>query len=378
METGIALVRYEDACKCLKQTVELYQSVGDTNQVGRSTLCMVLIRLMQGDPVEAAKLCQHNVVVSSSDSVYVPVVRALVSASEDQNFERMKEVLTCQTVRMLDSEILQRLVECFRELPVEQLSAAIDLVRGNLESMRAILKEKVSNDAFDSVTLMAEGMIKEAYYDFLECGSPTNSAVSPKTPMLSPLYPPSLSLHSEDCDLSLDVSAFSSAAGVEERTENMVLDLLEQRLTSQSQPCDREETSVLMSLMDADSLPHDSPSSNFTKNFQALPPDVGQPTAVSAPTPSHNAVYVCEICGFTSRHRQSLYRHRKLHSGEGDERRFSCAFCAKRFKTSSALHEHHSYVHTKVRKFVCPLCSQAFIERKDVNRHVKVHSCRMR
>ena len=77
-------------------------------------------------------------------------------------------------------------------------------------------------------------------------------------------------------------------------------------------------------------------------------------------------LFKCTMCPFTTSKRDSLIGHkRKVHV----DRKFSCSYCGKLFKTKNSMDRHISHVHLNERPFECPLCKQKFPDDKDLRRH---------
>lgn len=84
--------------------------------------------------------------------------------------------------------------------------------------------------------------------------------------------------------------------------------------------------------------------------------------------------YKCQLCNFSTKHRQNLTRHKQRNHPKGEVPKFMCEICQKEVKSLWSLHEHKQYVHNKpVRNFKCELCGKSYVARKDLHRHEKTH-----
>ncbi|XP_055625770.1 zinc finger protein 572-like [Toxorhynchites rutilus septentrionalis] len=75
----------------------------------------------------------------------------------------------------------------------------------------------------------------------------------------------------------------------------------------------------------------------------------------------------CPICGITS---TSMVVHMRTHT---KIRPFVCEICSKGFYTSNKLRSHISSVHHKERNFRCEICGKAFSMKKTLNAHMMSH-----
>ena len=78
--------------------------------------------------------------------------------------------------------------------------------------------------------------------------------------------------------------------------------------------------------------------------------------------------YVCNICGQTYRQSYDLKRHTSTHTDP--VKSFTCLQCGKIFARKSYL-QRHLLIHTNERKYVCSHCGRKFLQRGQLNFHVK-------
>ncbi|PSN41967.1 hypothetical protein C0J52_10531 [Blattella germanica] len=85
---------------------------------------------------------------------------------------------------------------------------------------------------------------------------------------------------------------------------------------------------------------------------------------------SHNEKrpYGCKYCSKTFKNSSGLKYH--IQSHVGTTMRYKCSICNKKFKQSSDL-KVHSYVHGKLRPYVCHFCSNRFRHRALLRSHLR-------
>ncbi|CAI4228894.1 unnamed protein product [Auanema sp. JU1783] len=76
----------------------------------------------------------------------------------------------------------------------------------------------------------------------------------------------------------------------------------------------------------------------------------------------------CPTCGLIL-YRHNFATHYRIHTGELP---FACAYCPKRFRTTSSL-KVHTRAHTGEKPYNCPTCSYATITKRNLDRHVYHH-----
>ncbi|KAL3079204.1 hypothetical protein niasHT_039613 [Heterodera trifolii] len=75
----------------------------------------------------------------------------------------------------------------------------------------------------------------------------------------------------------------------------------------------------------------------------------------------------CPVCG-KRLFRHNLLVHHRIHTGELP---FPCAFCSKRFRTTSARIVHHRS-HTGEKPYICSFCQYACTTKRNLERHVHI------
>jgi len=98
-------------------------------------------------------------------------------------------------------------------------------------------------------------------------------------------------------------------------------------------------------------------------NTEADSNDITQHPRDDKPRP-----YACTVCDKRFTLKDSLNRHRTLHTGENS---YSCTRCKKRFHSQSYLRRHMN-VHSS--KYKCSECGKCFQGNKDLTRHKLSHS----
>ncbi|XP_064611364.1 uncharacterized protein LOC135475409 [Liolophura sinensis] len=68
-------------------------------------------------------------------------------------------------------------------------------------------------------------------------------------------------------------------------------------------------------------------------------------------------IFLCSVCGFSSRQQQYVQTHINLKHGEKE---FKCEFCPKTFNIKRDLERHMNIVHIQEAKYKCELCDKTF------------------
>ena len=80
--------------------------------------------------------------------------------------------------------------------------------------------------------------------------------------------------------------------------------------------------------------------------------------------------FPCDECGKTFAEIRYLERHKALHT---EQFLFRCKFCNKGYNVKCALEYHEDTVHTKVKRYVCPIieCGESFFVNLYLRKHMK-------
>ncbi|XP_013415734.1 GDNF-inducible zinc finger protein 1 [Lingula anatina] len=79
---------------------------------------------------------------------------------------------------------------------------------------------------------------------------------------------------------------------------------------------------------------------------------------------------ICDACGREFKTKQSLIKHKKIHSFE---RPFKCSFCERPFLRKADL-QRHELIHTGERKFICQYCLKGFRLKGHLQFHLPIHT----
>ncbi|KAG4077362.1 hypothetical protein HA402_009763 [Bradysia odoriphaga] len=80
---------------------------------------------------------------------------------------------------------------------------------------------------------------------------------------------------------------------------------------------------------------------------------------------------LCHLCGAKLSNKRNLIVHYRVHTGKP----FECDECGKRFSTSTKCKRHvRNHAGTLERKHKCDLCGKAFIQKRHLADHMKVHN----
>lgn len=79
----------------------------------------------------------------------------------------------------------------------------------------------------------------------------------------------------------------------------------------------------------------------------------------------------CDICQLWYKNIETLRSHKRIHR---DTTEYICVTCNKHCATKSSLSAHVRYVHIKVEKFECTICSKKFRRNLELREHMARHN----
>ncbi|XP_049883255.1 zinc finger protein weckle-like isoform X13 [Pectinophora gossypiella] len=82
--------------------------------------------------------------------------------------------------------------------------------------------------------------------------------------------------------------------------------------------------------------------------------------------------FSCDQCEYSAVSYHHLQRHRFVHYGNPDARKFECTVCKKAFGRAFTLKE-HLRIHNNDKRFSCEYCSYACIQKCSLKSHLKTH-----
>uniref|UniRef100_A0A0C9RK95 Prdm9 protein n=1 Tax=Fopius arisanus TaxID=64838 RepID=A0A0C9RK95_9HYME len=86
-------------------------------------------------------------------------------------------------------------------------------------------------------------------------------------------------------------------------------------------------------------------------------------------TPSTEKIHTCEICGYSSVHKQNVINHMRRHN---QEYKYCCEICGAGFYARNIYLE-HQLIHSKEKPFQCEICNATFRYRQGLRLHAKLH-----
>lgn len=84
---------------------------------------------------------------------------------------------------------------------------------------------------------------------------------------------------------------------------------------------------------------------------------------------SEEKLFKCSYCDKSFAHRQTLYAHRRIHTGHN----FLCAVCGKHFNCRPNFIRHRR-THSGERPYVCGVCNKAFSQSNALKAHARIHT----
>ncbi|XP_052820659.1 zinc finger and BTB domain-containing protein 41-like isoform X2 [Mya arenaria] len=80
--------------------------------------------------------------------------------------------------------------------------------------------------------------------------------------------------------------------------------------------------------------------------------------------------YLCDTCGFATKHQSHLISHRKIHTGDV----FRCTYPDCQYSTPKQGHmTQHLNSHYNIRNHICQVCGKSFVVRGKLLRHERIH-----
>ncbi|XP_049884149.1 zinc finger protein 883-like [Pectinophora gossypiella] len=81
--------------------------------------------------------------------------------------------------------------------------------------------------------------------------------------------------------------------------------------------------------------------------------------------------FPCPVCQKVFTSARNLRKHLKRHS---NNKTFTCAICANKFRDKCSLKRHIMLIHNSKKDFLCSMCHKRFISDYYLKRHLKIHS----
>ncbi|KAK6185915.1 hypothetical protein SNE40_008050 [Patella caerulea] len=83
----------------------------------------------------------------------------------------------------------------------------------------------------------------------------------------------------------------------------------------------------------------------------------------------------CDLCSATFSKTGNYHRHRKIHTiaTEGEDCRFACSQCDRKFLQKCDL-KRHMLIHMKKEPFRCEVCDKGYIRQSDLKVHIRFHT----
>ncbi|XP_034045258.1 mucin-2 isoform X2 [Thalassophryne amazonica] len=81
--------------------------------------------------------------------------------------------------------------------------------------------------------------------------------------------------------------------------------------------------------------------------------------------------FICKLCGKSFPNLKGLKRHIGVHR---NGKIHICPHCGKGFVYRFGLTKHILMVHSRIKPFVCQICSRGFFSRRDVEAHIRIHT----
>ncbi|XP_045781455.1 zinc finger protein Xfin-like isoform X5 [Maniola jurtina] len=111
------------------------------------------------------------------------------------------------------------------------------------------------------------------------------------------------------------------------------------------------------------------PLTHHQETFAPVAKKVSQKSKSNETNPD-DKTFTCHICNAQYKHKLSLHRHIRIHTGSYP---YSCKFCDYKCMIKSSLTT-HVRIHTGEKPFTCETCKFRFARKCDLVKHMKIHT----